>query len=122
LFRDPKPQLSRGESLKGIPVRGENVEDHEGPEGERMLIAPRKAPAPEFLKRLAGNREPEPAKIVLDRYGSTVWGLIDGKRNVKSIVTAFAEEFGLHRREAEAGVVEFLNMLMKRGLIAIAFK
>jgi len=46
--------------------------------------------------------------------------MIDGRRTVGQIIKRFTEETGLHAREAQASVVEFLNLLMKRGVVSIA--
>jgi hypothetical protein len=58
-------------------------------------------------------------KVQLDALGTQVWELIDGRRSVGEIVTAFGEAHKLPHREAELSVTTFLRMLGKRGLVAM---
>ncbi|MHC4873051.1 MAG: PqqD family protein [Planctomycetota bacterium] len=114
-----KPDISREDSLKGVPVIREDLDSRENEKGERLLLIPRKHFYDfKFLMRFMPEN-PEPVKIILDELGNTVWKMIDGRRTVKVIAERFAEEKGIHRREAEASVVAFLSMLMKRGIITI---
>lgn len=113
------PKISREESLRGIPVIRQGLETHENDKGERLLLVPRR---PMFNLSLLQRIMPsnlEPLKVILDDMGNHVWNMIDGKRSVKAISRDFAREMGIHNREAEASVVAFLSMLMKRGLVTI---
>jgi hypothetical protein len=58
-------------------------------------------------------------KVQLDALGTQVWELIDGRRSVGEIVTAFGEAHKLPHREAELSVTTCLRMLGKRGLVAV---
>lgn len=118
LFKGRKPSISREESLKGVPVVPGYVESEEGPNGERLVLAPRRPPFGETVQKWIGT-EPEPLRIMLDTLGNSVWRKIDGKRNVAEIVALFAKERDIHKRDAEASVVKFLNMLMERGLVSV---
>lgn len=121
LFREPAPSITRQQSLSCVPVVNPNVRSDAGPGGETLLQIPRRPFLGKWLRRYVNNESP-PAKILLDEMGSRVWGLVDGKRGVGEIVEQFRKDTGLHRREAETGVVEFINMLMKRGALSIVFK
>lgn len=59
-------------------------------------------------------------KLDLDKLGSTVWLMIDGQRDVKTIITDFAAASGLSPHEAEISVTSFLRELGRRGLLVIA--
>lgn len=118
LFAEETPKVTRAESLRAVPVVRPKVWAVEGPEGERIVYVPRKSPFRGFLKSWFP-QEPAPARYFLDDLGNAVFGRIDGERSVETIVKEFAEEKGLNRREAEAGVVEFLNHLMRRGVIVM---
>jgi hypothetical protein len=54
---------------------------------------------------------------VLNEVGGRVWELVDGRRDVASIVAAVAEEFEVSREEAAADVRSFLGDLMNRDLV-----
>jgi hypothetical protein len=58
-------------------------------------------------------------KIQLDRLGMDVWSLIDGKRNVKTIIQKFADLHTLNYKESEISVTLFLRSLGEKGLIGI---
>lgn len=113
-----KPRISRTRSLGGVPVVPPGVTGKRGPDGQHLVYVPRRAPFGKWLGRLTDGKVP-PAKVVLDDLGGAVWRSIDGKRTVEEIVERFAGRFKLHRREAEASVVEFINMLMQRGMVQV---
>ena len=121
-FTGNKPQISRKQSMQGIPVITPGVTSQEGPDGERMLFIPRKQSFPTMARLFGAPQDLPPGRLLLDELGNSVWQKIDGKRSVGAIVRLFAEERGLHRREAEAGVVQFINLLMKRHLVSVVFE
>ena len=62
---------------------------------------------------------PKERKIALDKIGSEVWRLCDGAHSVKHIAGVIGERFKLHRKEAEMSVMNFLDSLAKKQLIAL---
>jgi hypothetical protein len=44
---------------------------------------------------------------------------MDGERTVSEIAERVSERFKLHRREAQASLLAYLQMLASRGLIAL---
>jgi Coenzyme PQQ synthesis protein D (PqqD) len=58
-------------------------------------------------------------KLQLDRLGTEVWEMIDGRSTVERMVERFGKKHQLHPKEAEVAVTSFLRDLGKRGLIAI---
>ena len=58
----------------------------------------------------------------LDRLGSQVWNLCDGRREVERIVEIFAEQHRLTFHEARVAVTGYLRQLIERGAIAVQFK
>ena len=113
-----KKRFSHRESMCGVPVLSEGVSTEDGPNGQMLLLIPRKLKVFKCLQKYMSEDLP-PAKIILDDLGAKVVNLINGTRNVAKIAEKFAEETLLHSRESEASVVEFLNMLMGRGVIMI---
>ncbi len=121
-FTGSKPEISRQQSMQGIPVIAKGVTSLEGPDGERMLFIPRQQTFPSVVRFFGGPTEVPPARLLLDELGNSVWQKIDGTRDMGAIIRLFAEERGLHRREAEAGVVQFINLLMRRRIVSVAFE
>ena len=58
-------------------------------------------------------------KIQLDSLGVDVWSLLDGEKNVKTIIKEFAALHTLNYKEAEISVTLFLRYLGEKGLIGI---
>jgi hypothetical protein len=58
----------------------------------------------------------------LDRLGSAVWKLCDGKTDVEAIVDGFAEQYDLTFHEARVSVTGYLKDLIQRGIMAIAIE
>ena len=121
VFAEPPPRFSRQQSLEGVPVVNPGVTSEAGPRGERMVVIPRRLRVPGFLRRWL-RPEIAPARLFLDGLGSFTWEQIDGKTTVGEIVSRFAARWTLHPREAESGVIQFLNLLMKRGAIAVVMR
>ena len=58
-------------------------------------------------------------RIELDKLGTAVLELCDGRRSVERIVESFAADHKLTFREAQLSVTQFLRMLTERGVVAI---
>lgn len=58
-------------------------------------------------------------KLQLDGMGSSVWRMIDGQNDVKSIIKSVSEKSGLSIQEAEISVTTFLRELGRRGLVQL---
>jgi hypothetical protein len=58
--------------------------------------------------------------FALDAIGREVFESCDGKRNVESIVEAFAERHRLRFAEARASVTHFLKTLVQRKVVVLA--
>lgn len=58
-------------------------------------------------------------KLQLDGLGSSVWLMIDGETDIKTIIEKFTENSGLTLQEAEQSITSFIRQLGRRGLIAI---
>ena len=71
--------------------------------------------------KLLGRPAPthEIKKTELDRLGSAVWRLVDGRRSVGRISRMFAKEHQLLEREAEVAVTQFIRQLGQRGVIGL---
>jgi len=114
--------LSRTESLACIPQHLPGI-DWKHTEKGNVLIEYPLSIKPFFLQ-IAKRFKKEPytkltKKLQLDTLGSSVWLMIDGESDVKTIIKKFAEDSGLSLQEAEQSVTSFLVQLGQRGLIAM---
>ena len=62
----------------------------------------------------------KPERILrLDKLGSLVWELCDGRRTVEQIIDRFAERHHLSFHEARVSVTSYLKELLSRGALAV---
>jgi len=117
-WRRSKP-FSREQSLASVPLRNAAVEEQRTDAGEVRLVIPLRAT---WWARLLSRAfyVPSTRRVVLDEIGGYVWGLCDGKHNVRQIIQALAKRYRLHRKEAEVSVVAYLRQLARRRLIGVA--
>ncbi len=114
-----RPRIARRDALRVHPVRNPNLEWELDEEGVVTATLRR----PDNLKsRLIGSflMAPETRQLKLDEVGTFVWNLCDGQHTVNDIVEAMVARYKLSRREVEVSLTEFLRMLAKRGMIAVA--
>ena len=71
------------------------------------------------LKRLAMKllAVPDVAQVMLDGPGTKVLEAIDGRRTVAELIEYVAAEFKLSRKESEVSLLNYLEMLGRRGLV-----
>ena len=120
--RVSKPQLTRAESLKYVPVKNMEVSESRLDNGDVLLIYPivMRPWIGALLRKL--KRPPaecQTRKLQLDALGTSMWDLIDGKRSVQQLITTFTKMHQLHGKEAQVAVTAFLLDLGKRGLIGL---
>ena len=65
---------------------------------------------------------PKSRTLVLDKVGSEVWNLCDGKRRVIDIINYLVKTHKLSSYEAEVSLITYLKMLMKKGIIGMEVK
>lgn len=110
------PLITKEVLLKSKPVRNPELEWQRYPSGEVAIFVKREVKG--FTKLVARAAKVEPRKkILLDKVGSFVWDLCDGEHTVEDIIRELMREYKLHRREAEASLLLYLQMLSKRALI-----
>jgi hypothetical protein len=116
------PQQSRSEALACIPVKNRHVREQRLDNGVVVVLYPVTVRSwMATLARWLGVRAapPRTAKLQLDRLGSGVWGMLDGRTSLRRIAAAFAETHRLERKEAEVAVSQFIRELGRRGLIGL---
>ena len=118
----PAPSITRTESLACIPEQASHIICYEQEDGNVTIEYP--LPLKPFFISLARkfNKTKEQKltkKLQLDNIGSSVWLMIDGSTDVKTIIKRIVPETGLSLQEAEISVTTFLRELGRRGLILI---
>jgi hypothetical protein len=117
-----KKPWTKQEALSCIPERNPGIEESVPDTGGLILSFP--VMYKPFFIRLQRFFRSKPQKtfrrkIQLDGLGMDVWSLLDGKRDVGTVIKAFAGLHGLNEKEAEISVTLFLRSLGQKGLIRI---
>jgi hypothetical protein len=116
------PMQTRREALACIPVKNRQVSEQRMETGEVVVLYP--LTVRPWMATLAGwlgarALPPRTAKLQLDRLGSAVWAMLDGRTSLRGIAAAFAESHRLERKEAEVAVAQFIRELGRRGIIGL---
>lgn len=113
------PPISRQDALRVFPVHNPQLEWELDEEGMVTATLVRRQ---DLKGRLlsAFLMVPESRQMKLDAVGTFVWNLCDGEHTVNDIVEAMCDQYKLSRREIEVSLTEFLRLLGKRGMIAVA--
>jgi hypothetical protein len=114
--------ITRDDALGCTPVKNRHVRETHLESGEVVVDYP--VEVRPWMARLAGfigkkTVSPRTGKLQLDELGSAVWGMIDGERSLRRIVTAFAASHQLEPKEAEIAVTQFVRELGRRGLVGL---
>lgn len=117
-----KPELTRTDALLCIPDKNRLVKENRLESGEMVLSYPQIYKA--FFQKIRNMIKTSPPqtytrKIELDQLGCDVWSMIDGKKDINSIVREFATLHRIHVRESEISVTLFIKSLGEKGLIVI---
>lgn len=70
-----------------------------------------------FLDRIIKSKKKRIAKIKLDKIGSFVWNICDGKRTTADIINECEKEFGENEEKIPDRVKLFLNQLAGKKFI-----
>ena len=113
------PAISAVDLLDAVPLRSQTVQGEKRPDGGWLLRVPLRRrwytkPPLTWLMPLSRERA-----IGLDRLGSEVWEVCDGRRTVQEIVDLFAAAHDLTFHEARLSVTAFLRLLTRRGLVVV---
>lgn len=117
-----KKKLKKNDALLCIPEKNTMVKEDFLNSGD-LILTYQAMYKPFFLKikKITGQNQKNTftRKIQLDGLGVDVWSLLDGEKNVKTIIKKFAALHRLNYREAEISVTLFLRSLGEKGLIGI---
>jgi len=119
LRRTRELALTRTQAMAARPIRNPTLKWHENDEGVVVVILPRRDDLwGKLLSWLF--MVPESRPVSLDQVGSAVWHLCDGEHSVHDIARVLSETHKITMREAEVSLAEFLRMLGRRGMVALA--
>ena len=117
-----KNNFKRNDALLCIPEKNTTVKENFLDSGD-LILTYQAMYKPFFLriKKIVGQNPKKTftRKIQLDGLGVDVWYLLDGKKNVRTIIKEFAVRHTLNYKEAEISVTLFLKSLGEKGLIGI---
>ncbi len=106
----------------GRPVLLENIEYVPHVSNEKALLVLTRSPHEKdrrnFILRWLVPASPK-RQIRLDRCGTFVAGMIDGKQATRDMIRAFAQAFGVSEEDARTSCLLFLHSLARRGVVAI---
>jgi len=119
---EKKYNLQKRDALLCIPEKNAMVKESFLDSGD-LILTYQAMYKPFFLKikKMVGQNQENTftRKIQLDGLGVDVWSLLDGNKNVKTIIKEFAALHTLNYKEAEISVTLFLRSLGEKGLIGI---
>ena len=55
-----------------------------------------------------------------NNVGARIWKLINGKRKIKEIASNISEEFAVDYEGAEKDLLDFINQLLKKGMVVLS--
>ena len=113
-----KPRLTRHSAMAAIPVQipPRRVENKNEKRYVTVTFDRR------GWQRILGADRTCERTFGLDAYGQSVYDACDGKQDVDKIIRRFAKSHHISPPEAETAVTSFLQLLMKKGLIAMTIE
>jgi len=118
--RPPSSSLPAARLLAAVPLRNRTMAVERRSDGTALAAVPLRRPRwmiPPLSWFLPYSTH---RRVQLDRPGTEVLDLCDGRRTVEQIVEKFAADHKLTFREAQLAIGQFLQSLTQRGLIAVA--
>ncbi len=117
-----KNNFKKNDALLCIPEKNTTVKENFLDSGD-LILTYQAMYKPFFLriKKIVGQNPKKTftRKIQIDGLGVDVWSLLDGEKNVRTIIKEFAVRHTLNYKEAEISVTLFLRSLGEKGLIGI---
>lgn len=103
-----------------IPCISEGIRTEENMEGLSVIAFPRFKS--KFMQKYMIPKGMSPFfHMTLDKQGTKVWGLIDGKRTVREIVVLLDDYFN-HEENYESRITKFLTQLRDKEAIKFIIK
>lgn len=117
MFGSNKSTLTNEQALAAKPVRLVENDIAPRPDGGGSLKVTLRPPDKvKWLYRLP----PGTTKTFeFDAIGIFVWNHLDGKTTVEHVIKRLAKQYNLNLREAQVPTLQFLQTLMKKGLVGV---
>ena len=119
--KKPKaPPIPRGDFVRIKPIRNPALRWEKNENGIITIYIPLRKPSKSkslLMKFFLAGDLPKEKKIELDKVGSYVWDLCDGKRTIKNIIESLCKRYKMMPIEAEVSLRAYFTQLSKRGLI-----
>ncbi|MEI6511700.1 MAG: PqqD family protein [bacterium] len=117
-FKRKQDPLSRKQLLAACVLRNPVIEWETNDKGFIVLTIPRRSVG--FWTFVGGfMKVPDTHEVELDRIGTVVWDMCDGKTSVEAISKRICEVFKMSRLEAEMSLGDYLKQISKRGFVAV---
>lgn len=109
---------ARKRMLSAIPIHTPAVNSKILDDGRVAFTVPRRNSLLSriIMSLLAIPREKE---VILDEIGTFVWSLCNGRNSVADIARHLQEKYKLTRKEAQVSVLQFIQTLMKKGILSV---
>ena len=117
MFAAKKSSLTNAQALAARPVRLVDAAMSPRPDGGGSLTVTLAPPAKAkwLFKLPAGSAK----TFEFDAIGVFVWDALDGKTSVEALIGRVAARYNLNLREAQVPTLQFLQTLMKKGLVGV---
>jgi hypothetical protein len=114
--------LEFGEQMSSILIRNEKVKVCPSTDGKSLVleIGLRHAGFMLLMHKLFRLRDRK--QYALDAVGRQVYESIDGKKAFEQLIDEFGERYKLTFFESRALLMQYIKMLMSRGLVVVAVK
>ncbi|OGF45254.1 MAG: hypothetical protein A2452_10080 [Candidatus Firestonebacteria bacterium RIFOXYC2_FULL_39_67] len=116
-FKKKEVKMPREVLLKSRPLKNPGIK-YEEKNGEIHLALERKKTlSASLLAKIF--IVPRNKVLILDKIGSEVWKLCDGKNKLVDIIKQLSKNHKLSQYEAEVSLMEYFKILAKRGIIGL---
>lgn len=118
--RHAPPAFTRDDAFAAKPIATPTIERTAHDNGGALIaIAMRPSGYQKWLLRIPDGAK---RKIELDAVGVEVYDQCDGCTSVRQIARRFAKQHQVDQREAETAVANFIQMMVRKGLVSIIMK
>ena len=117
--RESPPAIAHNDAMQVRPIRNPALKWELNDEGKVVVILPRRSDLKGKLLAFAFPI-PQSRPVVLDEVGTFVWQRCDGEHSVSQLVGGLCKEYKLNPREVQVSLIEYMRMLGRRGMIAVA--
>jgi hypothetical protein len=113
-----RSKITREDALSARPIRlpDADIDPIAGGGGGRLTV---KLQPPRWSRWFAGNGHGATKTFEFDAIGVFVWDCCDGRTSVQQIIRKLAERYKLNLREAEVSSLQFMQTLVRKGLIGM---